>query len=361
MRKQLFYVLVVGFLLAGPGYALSRERSASKNARAATTCTTPVRMKTPLVTKLYSADPAAHVFSGKIWVYTSHDLTKNPPPSNDGDQYRMKDYHVFSLNNMVCSPVVDHGAILSIKNVPWATKQMWAPDAAFKNKTYYLYFPAKGKDGIFRIGAATSASPAGPFKARPSPIPGSYSIDPAVFVDTDGTAYMYFGGIWGGQLQDWQTGSFVNDSPLPVGSEPAIGPRVVKLTPDMLHFAGPITEVQITDAQGKPLTAADNYRRFFEGIWVFKYKGTYYMSYSTGDTHYVVYATSKSPTGPFTYRGRLLKPVKGWTTQGSIIQFKGEWYLFYHDDSLSGIDNERSIKVARLTLNPDGRIKTITP
>src|SRR3546814_8483500 len=78
---------------------------------------------------------------------------------------------------------------------------MWAPDAARKNGTYYLYFPAKDKEGVFRIGVATSKDPMGPFKAQPQPIKGSYSIDPAVFTDDDGSSYMYFGGIWGGQLQ----------------------------------------------------------------------------------------------------------------------------------------------------------------
>jgi len=359
MPKQLFGLLVTGSLLAGFGCAFPSDGSGSKDR--AETCATPIRMKTPLVTKLYTADPSAHVFNGKIYIYPSHDLKQNPPASNEGDQYGMKDYHVFSLNNMTCSPVVDHGEILNIANVPWAKKQMWAPDAAFKNNTYYFYFPAKDKNGIFRMGVATSASPAGPFKPKPNPITGSYSIDPAVFVDSDGTAYMYFGGLWGGQLQDWQTGSYVKGSSLPVGSEPALGPRVVKMAKDMLHFAGSSTEVKITDAKGKPLKASDNSRRFFEGIWVHKFKGTYYMSYSTGDTHYVVYATSKSPTGPFTYKGRLLEPVKGWTTHHSIIQFKGKWYLFYHDSSLSGEDNMRSIKVAPITRNPDGSMRTVKP
>src|SRR5690606_31677411 len=101
-------------------------------------------------------------------------------------------YHVLSLEHPG-GPVTDHGVALSLDAVPWAERQMWAPDAIYRKGVYYLVFPAKGRDGIFRIGAATSRSPAGPFKARAEPIAGAFSIDPAVFVDDDGRAYMYFG------------------------------------------------------------------------------------------------------------------------------------------------------------------------
>ncbi len=108
----------------------------------------------------------------------------------------MKDYHVLSLDN-IGAKVTDNGVALDIKDVPWAGRQMWAPDAAFKNGIYYLYFPAKDKQDVFGIGVATSKSPTGPFKAEPQPIEGSYSIDPSVFTDTDGKSYIVFGGIWG--------------------------------------------------------------------------------------------------------------------------------------------------------------------
>ena len=165
--------------------------------------------KKPLVTNMYTADPSAHVFEGRIYIYPSHDLDHNnpPPANNEGDQFDMEDYHVFSMDNMHMFPV-DHGEVLNVKNVPWASKQMWAPDAAFKNGKYYLYFPARDKDHIFRIGVATSKSPAGPFAPEPDYIQGSFSIDPCVFVDDDGQAYMIFGGLWGGQLEKWKMGEF---------------------------------------------------------------------------------------------------------------------------------------------------------
>jgi beta-xylosidase len=239
---------------------------------------------------------------------------------------------------------------------------MWAPDAAFKNNTYYLYFPARDHEGIFRIGVAISKSPAGPFTPQAEFIPGSFSIDPCVFIDDDGQAYMYFGGLWGGQLEKWQTGNFDPTGEEPGGTEPALGPRVAKLSPDMLSFDGSIEEVSITDEEGQPLLAGDHARRFFEASWLHKYNGTYYLSYSTGDTHFIAYATSQNPTGPFVFRGYILNPVVGWTTHHSIVEFQGKWYLFYHDSSLSGgVSNKRSVKVAELIYNADGTIQTIEP
>lgn len=109
----------------------------------------------PLVTHIYTADPSAHVFEGRIYIYPSHDLEHDGQSDDEGSQYRMEDYHVFSMED-IDAPVVDHGEVLNMRNVPWVSKQMWAPDAAYKNGTYYLYFPAKDKDGIFRIGVATA-------------------------------------------------------------------------------------------------------------------------------------------------------------------------------------------------------------
>ncbi|MEI9942485.1 MAG: glycoside hydrolase family 43 protein [Pseudomonadota bacterium] len=310
---------------------------------------------------MYTADPSAHVFGDTLFVYPSHDLDENPPSNNNGDQYGMKDYHVLSFDRSNCSRVVDHGEVLNLTNVPWASKQMWAPDAAFKNGTYFLYFPARDKHDVFRIGVAKSSAPTGPFTAESQPIPGSYSIDPAVFVDEDGQAYMYFGGLWGGQLQNWRTPAYDARGVVPGNDENALGPRLARLSSDMLSFDGPVTEISITDSSRRPLKQGDNQRRFFEGAWMHEYNGSYYLSYSTGDTHYLVYATANTPTGPFTYRGRLLNPVGGWTTHHSIVRYNGKWYLFYHDDSLSGVDNKRSIKLMELTHDADGSIPTLTP
>ncbi|MCL2031629.1 MAG: glycoside hydrolase family 43 protein [Oscillospiraceae bacterium] len=319
--------------------------------------------RTPLVTHIYTADPSAHVFEGKLYIYPSHDMDLNVPDDDDGDQYQMEDYRVLSMDD-IGAPVTDHGQALHVKDVPWAAKQMWAPDAAFKDGTYYLYFPAKDKDGIFRIGAARSGKPEGPFQAEPDYIPGTYSIDPAVFVDDDGRAYLYAGGLWGGQLEKWQTGAFNPDAGTdsPSGDEPALGPLAAEMGGDMLTLKEPLREVRILDENGAPITAGDEDRRYFEGPWMHKYNGEYYLSYSTGSTHYLVYATGPSPTGPFTYRGRILEPVIGWTTHHSIVEFKGKWYLFYHDSSLSGgVNHKRCVMYTELEYNADGTIKPIKP
>jgi len=315
----------------------------------------------PLVTHIYTADPSAHVFEGKIYIYPSHDLDHNEPSNDNGDQYKMEDYHVLSIDDFN-SPCVDNGQALHLKDIPWASKQLWAPDAAYKNDTYYLFFPARDKDDIFRIGVATSSKPSGPFTAQESYIPGSFSIDPAVFIDEDNKAYMYYGGLWGGQLEKWQTGTFNPDAQGPEDSEPALGPIVAELNDDMLTFKEAPQEISIVDEDGLPIVAGDEERRYFEGPWVHKYKGYYYLSYSTGTTHYIVYAISKNPMGPYEYKGRILNPVSGWTTHHSIVQFEGKWYLFYHDCSLSGgVDHKRSVKFTELKYNEDGTIQTIDP
>ncbi|MBN2006717.1 MAG: glycoside hydrolase family 43 protein [Anaerolineae bacterium] len=318
-------------------------------------------MRKPLVTHIYTADPSAHVFEDKLYIYPSHDLDHDNSSTNNGDQYDMEDYHVLSMDTMH-SPVVDYGEVLNVKDVPWAEKQMWAPDAAFKNGLYYLFFPARDYEGLFRIGVATAGSPSGPFTAEPEFIPGSFSMDPCVFIDDDGQAYLYFGGLWGGQLEKWQMGTFDPNGKEPAKTAPALGPRVAKLSEDMLSFDGPIGEVSIVDPSGTPLLSGDHERRFFEGAWVHKYNGVYYLSYSTGDTHLLVYATGDTPTGPFVYRGRILDPVLGWTTHHSIVEFQGQWYLFYHDASLSkGIDHKRSVKATELFYDAEGNITINQP
>lgn len=315
----------------------------------------------PLVKHMYTADPSAHVFNGKIYIYPSHDIDAGIPFNDNGDHFGMEDYHVFSMENIE-SEVVDNGLALHVKDVKWAEKQMWAPDAACKNGKYYLYFPAKRADGIFQIGVAISDSPTGPFIAEPEAIKGSYSIDPAVFEDNDGKYYLYFGGIWGGQLQKYRNNQFSEDNEEPHRSEPALGPIVALLSDDMKQFAEAPREIKILDEKGDVLLAGNNEQRFFEGPWMHKYNGKYYFSYSTGDTHFICYAIGDSPYGPFTYQGRILNPVIGWTSHHSICEVEGKWYLFYHDSSLSkGVTHLRSIKVTEITYNEDGTINTIDP
>jgi len=311
-----------------------------------------------LIDSVFTADPSAHVFNGRIYVYPSHDIESGIPQDDLGSHFDMKDYHVYSMDS-VGGAITDHGVAIDIKDVPWAGRQMWAPDAAYKNNKYYIYFPVKDKKDVFHIGVGVGDKPEGPFKAQPLPMEGSYSIDPAVFQDDDGKHYMYFGGIWGGQLQLWQTGKYDAKGENLQGDVSAIGPRVAMLADDMLGYAEPVKEIQIVDDAGKPLTAKDNGKRFFEASWMHKYNGVYYFSYSTGDTHFICYATGTSPYGPFTYKGVVLKPVIGWTNHHSIVNHNGQWYLFFHDSSVSGQTHLRSIKVTKLNHMPDGRIQTI--
>ncbi|MFC5470234.1 glycoside hydrolase family 43 protein [Cohnella suwonensis] len=323
--------------------------------------TNPLKQNNPIVTHMYTADPSAHVFEGKIYVYPSHDLDKENASNDNGDQYDMEDYHVLSIDENLES-CTDHGEALHLRDVAWAKQQLWAPDAACKDGKYYLFFPARDREDVFRIGVATGDSPAGPFAAQESPIPGSFSIDPAVLADDDGRYYMYFGGLWGGQLEKWQTGAFVPDAAGPSGSQPALGPMVAELSDDLLTFKESPTEISITDEHGHPIVAGDEERRYFEGPWVHKYNDKYYLSYSTGTTHNIVYAIGDNPKGPFAFKGKILTPVIGWTTHHSIVSYGGKWYLFYHDSSLSGgADNKRSVKFTELVYNDDGTIRTIDP
>ena len=314
----------------------------------------------PLVTHMFTADPSAHVFDGKIYIYPSHDIPHNGEDNDNGDEYQMRDYHVLSMESLD-SECVDNGLALSEKDVPWVSEQMWAPDAAYKNGKYYLYFPARDKEGNFRLGVAESDSPVGPFTPDDNYIPGSYSIDPAVMVEGD-EAYIYYGGLWGGQLEKWQTGEFVPDAVGPSGDEPALGPMFAVLSEDMKSFKSTPQMLRILDENGEPIKAGDEERRYFEAPWLHKYNGKYYLSYSTGTTHYIVYATSDSPVGPFTYGGRIMEPVIGWTTHHSIVEIGGKWYLFYHDCEMSsGINHRRTVKFTELKYNEDGSIVTIQP
>ena len=316
----------------------------------------------PLILGMYTADPSAHVFNEKIYIYPSHDIESSIKEDDLGSHFAMKDYHIFSMDS-IGGKVTDHGVALDIKDIPWAGKQLWAPDAAYKNGKYYLYFPVKDKNDVFRMGVAVSDKPEGPFKAEIQPISGSYSIDPAVFTDDNGTSYMYYGGIWGGQLQRWQSGKYEeNGSKTDLGkdNDPAIAPKIAKLSSNMLTFAEKPRDIQILDKEGKAIKGGNHDQRFFEASWVHKYKGKYYFSYSTGDTHLICYAIGDNPYGPFTYQGVVLKPVTGWTNHHSIVEVKGKWYLFYHDTELSnGKTHLRNIKVTELKYDRNGNILTI--
>ncbi|MET0654763.1 MAG: glycoside hydrolase family 43 protein, partial [Pseudoxanthomonas sp.] len=278
-----------------------------------------------------------------------------------GDHFGMQDYHVLRMDSPD-GEAVDCGVALHIDDVPWAERQMWAPDVACRDGRYYFYFPAKRADGIFQIGVAVGNKPEGPFNAEPLPIEGSYSIDPAAFADEDGSCYLYFGGLWGGQLQKYRDNAYDAGHEEPLPEQPALGPRVARLDAGMKQFAEAPRELLVVDEAGQPLRSGDHERRYFEGPWMHKHLGKYYLSYSTGDTHLLCYALGDNPYGPFVYQGVILQPVVGWTTHHSICQFQDRWYLFYHDSLLSGgVTHLRSVKVTELHYDAQGRIQTIDP
>ncbi|HVW98240.1 MAG TPA: family 43 glycosylhydrolase [Mucilaginibacter sp.] len=284
------------------------------------------RVGNPFVRDIYTADPSAHVWKdGRLYVYPSHDVA--PPRGCD----LMDKYHVYSTDDMVHWR--DEGQILQASDVEWGRPEggfMWAPDCAYKNGTYYFYFPhPSGTDWnhTWKIGVATSKNPASGFKSQ-GYIKGLESmIDPCVFVDDDGQAYFYYGGggtCKGGKLKD----------------------NMVEIDGEMHTMEG------LED--------------FHEATWVHKRNGIYYLSYSdnhdvNGKHNQMRYATSTSPLGPWTYRGIYMDATDSYTNHGSIVKYKGQWYAFYHNSALSNQDWLRSICFDKLYYNPDGTIKKVVP
>jgi arabinoxylan arabinofuranohydrolase len=295
----------------------------------------PVNGQNPFITEQYTADPSAHVFEGRVYVYPSHDRDSSVT-------FDMVDYHVYSSENL--KDWTDHGIVLSLDDISWAKENAWAPDCAFFKGKYYFYFPT---DRSY-IGVAVGDSPAGPFRdALGKPLvtkdsPGVVNkrdfIDPSVFIDDDGTPYLFFG-----QLD-------VN---------------VVRLNEDMISYDGP---VQIIEGA----------KDFFEAVWVHKFNGKYYLSYSTWGERgvtgpQIVYATSDHVLGPYQYQGVILDQVNSGTNHHSIVQYKGNWYLFYHTSDLflertpaespdmKYSPYRRSICVDRLYYNEDGSIRKVIP
>ncbi|RYY28678.1 MAG: carbohydrate-binding protein [Sphingobacteriaceae bacterium] len=286
----------------------------------------------PLITNQFTADPSARVFDGRVYVYPSHDILATPGHGRAG-WFCMEDYHVFSSENL--TDWTDHGVIVRQTNVPWgdaAAYSMWAPDCIFRNGKYYFYFPDKDKnekDGNgFAIGVAISDKPYGPFVLQPEQIKGVKGIDPNVFIDKNGQAYLY-----------WAQGNIY----------------AAKLKPNMLELA---SEPQIlSELPEKGLK---------EGPYLFERNGIYYLTYPhvAGKTERLEYATSNNPLGPFKFAGVIMdESASGcWTNHQSIIQFKNQWYLFYHDDQLSpAFDKARSIRADSLFFNADGSIRKVIP
>jgi hypothetical protein len=286
----------------------------------------------PVIRTQYSADPTARVFDGKIYVYPSHDILAREGKGRAG-WFCMEDYHVFSSEDL--THWADHGVIVSQDKVPWVRPDsycMWAPDCVYRNGKYYFYFPSAATDSTygrgFSIGVAIAEKPEGPFVPQSRPLRGVHGIDPNVFIDNDGQAYIY-----------WAQGSIY----------------AARLKENMVELASPPVGLQELPAKGLK-----------EGPFIFERKGTYYLTFPhvRNNTECLEYATGDNPMGPFTVRGVIMdeSPTGCWTNHQSIVEYKAQWYLFYHHNDLSPrFDKARSVRVDSLFFEADGTIRKVVP
>jgi len=286
----------------------------------------------PLIRDQFSADPSARVFGDRVYVYPSHDILATGGRGRVG-WFCMEDYHVFSSANL--TDWTDHGVIVQQNKVPWVkpdSYSMWAPDCVYRNGKYYFYFPSTPKDtGYargFTVGVAIADKPEGPFVPQPAPILHVRGIDPNVFIDKDGQAYLYWsqGNIYGAKLKE---------NMVELASEPVV----------------------LGELPNKGLK---------EGPYLFERNGTYYLTYPHVENKIerLEYAIGNNPLGPFKVTGVIMdeSPTGCWTNHHSIIRFKDQWYLFYHHNDYSpAFDKARSIRADSLFFNPDGAIQKVTP
>ena len=308
----------------------------------------------PLIMDQFTADPTARVFEGQIYLYPSHDIPVPPGSGARANWFCMEDYHVFSSSNLM--DWTDHGVICNQTNVPWLTRKgydMWAPDCVFKNGTYYFYFPVGG-----RIGVATSDKPYGPWKILDKPVTGASGIDPCVLIDDDGTSYLFTGGG---------------------------GISVAKLKDNMVELEKPPAATDTVSTNNSPGRFGRGFgsnmqrianlpnpgRTTIEGPFAFKRNGTYYLTYPHAVTvdgrqgaEELEYAISTNPMGPYKWMGIITETNASgcWTEHHSIVHYKGQWYLFYHDKQLSpNFDKNRSVRADYLYFNRDGTIQKVIP
>lgn len=281
----------------------------------------------PLVSHVYTADPAARVIDGRVYVITTHDQ------DDQSDYSQLVDYYMFSSDDMVNWQ--DHGIIWNSEtDSPWASLA-YAPDFIERNGQYYLYYP----DGANAVGVAVADNPEGPYTdplGQPlvdRSTPGAnvdWVFDPGVFIDDDGQAYLYFGGGGPGNA------------------------RVIRLNNDMISTDGAATAIDAPN--------------FFEALSMNKRNGTYYLTYSTDSSGglSIDYMTSDNPTSGFTHRGTILP--NPWENNNnnnhqSLVQFNDQWYAFYHNRAVSNERGDstyqRSINVDRLYFNGDGSIQEV--
>lgn len=318
----------------------------------------------PIIRDQFTADPTARVFNGRVYVYPSHDIV--PPEGQRQDWFCMEDYHVFSSENLV--DWTDHGMILTQNRIPWVepnSYSMWAPECVEKNGRYYYYFPSAPKAvdgqrrGGFAIGVAIAEKPEGPFMPMPRPIDGVSGIDPCVLIDNDGSAYIYWSGmgIRGAKLKDNMME--VDGEPTymefpappagagaPEGQAPAQRPRIKVVGQNM---------------DGLP----DGFK---EGPHVFRRGDWYYLTFPwvrvDNGTETLAYAMSKNPLGPWDFKGIFMaEHANGcWTNHHSFIEYKGQWYLFYHHNDYSPhFDKNRAARADKVFFNEDGTIQEVKP
>lgn len=283
----------------------------------------------PLIMDQFTADPTARVFENKVYLYPSHDILAREGRGRVG-WFCMEDYHVFSSSNL--TDWTDHGVIVSQNKVDWVDSNsysLWAPDCMYRNGKYYFYFPARGKDPGVRggIGVAVSDKPYGPFKPEPKPIAGMGGIDPNIFIDKDGQAYII---TTMGRMS------------------------IAKLKDNMLEI----------EDKPKTIEGLPN-KGLKEGPFMFERNGIYYFTYPhvENKTEQLEYAISDNPMGPFKVTGVIMdERLECWTNHQSIVQYKNQWYLFYHYNDLSpNFDKNRSVRIDSLFFNEDGTIKKVIP
>ncbi|MCB0798945.1 MAG: family 43 glycosylhydrolase, partial [Bacteroidales bacterium] len=283
----------------------------------------------PVIRDQFTADPTARVFNGKMYLFPSHDI---PAPESfpRKDWFCMADYHVFSSSNL--TDWTDHGVIVSQEKVDWVNPtsfSMWAPDCIERNGKYYFYFPANLKTGRgFGIGVAISDNPEGPYTPLPEPIAKARGIDPSVFIDRDGQAYLYYsmGRIFAAKLKDNMTE--LESDPVVIGDLPTKG--------------------------------------LVEGPFFFERNGIYYMTYPhvEKETERLEYAMGDNPLGPFKVTGVIMDetPMGTWTNHHSLVEYNDQWYLFYHNSAYSPkFDKNRSVCIDSLFFNEDGTIRKVIP
>jgi len=287
----------------------------------------------PIIRNQYSADPTAKVFGDKVYLFPSHDILATDGKGRVG-WFCMEDYHVFSSSNL--TEWTDHGVIVQQNKVPWVkpnSYSMWAPDCIQRNGKYYFYFPTSPLDTIaygrgFAIGVAVANKPEGPYIPQPAPIIGVHGIDPNVFIDKDGQAYLF-----------WSAGNIY----------------AARLKENMIELAS--DPVILKDLPAKGLK---------EGPYLFERNGVYYLTFPHVENKIerLEYSISDNPLGPFKMTGVIMdeSPTGCWTVHHSVIKFKDQWYLFYHDRDYSpNFDKARSVRVDSLFFNDDGTIKKVIP